>query len=63
MIERLSTKTNKNGNKYQAEIDHDKKTVKYGYFIFSGVADRTDRTKKAIREYVDACISNGYKRV
>ena len=34
MIIRYATKPNTNGNTYQAEIDHENKTIKYGYFVF-----------------------------
>lgn len=36
MIERMTTRTNKNGNALQIEIDHEAHTVERGYYLFHG---------------------------
>ena len=64
MIERLSTRTNANGNTYQAEVDHDLQTVDYGYFIFRrDCYDSLTVGKRELKAYVDRLIANGYTRI
>lgn len=66
MIERMTTRTNKNGNALQVEIDHEAHTVERGYYLFRRDSDvitakkailtvtPTDLLKAAIREYKGA---------
>ena len=64
MIERLSTRTSANGYAYQAEIDHDARTIKYGYFIFSRVFFYSLTVgKRELTEYIDRLICANYKRI
>ncbi len=62
MIIRYATKPNTNGNTYQAEIDHENKTIKYGYFVFYGAPD-VKATKKQINDIIYQCKLNNYKRI
>ena len=63
MIERLSTKTNKNGNALQAEIDHEARTVERGYYLFRRDSDAITATKNDIDRYTDRLIKSGYTRI
>lgn len=63
MIERLCTKTNKNGNALQVEIDHEAHTVKRGYCLFWRDSDAITTTKSDIYRYTDELINNGYTRI
>lgn len=63
MIERLSTKTNKNGNALQAEIDHEAHTVERGYYLFRRDCDAITATKSDIDRYADRLIKSGYTRI
>ena len=64
MIERLSTRTDVNGNTFQAEIDHKKHTVKSGYFIFNRfIFDSLTVCKREIKQYIDNLVDNGYERI
>lgn len=62
MIIRYATKPNTNGNTYQAEIDHEQKTIKAGYFVFCGLPD-VKATKKQINDIIYQCELNNYKRI
>ena len=63
MIERLTTRTNKNGNALQVEIDHEAHTVERGYFLFRRDNDAITATKSDIDRYTDKLINNGYTRI
>ena len=63
MIERMTTKTNKNGNALQIEIDHEAHTVERGYFLFRRDSDAITATKSDIDRYTDKLINNGYTRI
>lgn len=64
MIERLSTRTNANGDAYQAEIDHDLQTVDYGYFIFRRDCYYSLTVgKRELKQYIERLIANGYTRI
>ena len=63
MIERLTTRTNKNGNALQVEIDHEAHTVERGYFLFRRDSDAITAKKSDIDRYTEKLISNGYTRI
>lgn len=63
MIERLSTKTNTNGNALQVEIDHEAHTVERGYSLFWRDSDAITATKSDIDRYTDRLIKSGYTRI
>ena len=63
MIERMTTRTNKNGNALQIEIDHDAHTVERGYYLFRRDSDAITATKSDIDCYTDRLIKSGYKRI
>lgn len=48
MIERMTTRTNKNGNALQIEIDHEAHTVERGYYLFRRDSDTITATKSDI---------------
>lgn len=62
MIIRYATKPDTNGNTYQAEINHENKTIKYGYYVFCGAPD-VKATKKQINNIIYQCKLNNYKRI
>lgn len=62
MIIRYATKPNTSGNTYQAEIDNENKTIKYGYYVFCGLPD-VKATKKQINDIIYQCTLNNYKRI
>lgn len=63
MIERMTTRTNKNGNALQIEIDHEAHTVERGYFLFRRDSDVITATKSDIDRYYDKLIKSGYMRI
>ena len=63
MIERMTTRTNKNGNALQAEIDHEAHTVERGYFLFRRDSDAITARKSDIDRYADRLIKSGYTRI
>ena len=63
MIIRYATKTNRNGLQYQAEIDHENKTIKYGYYVFCGAPTIRASKETIIHDIVIPCEKNGYKRI
>lgn len=60
MIERMTTKTNKNGNALQVEIDHEARTVERGYYLFRRDSDTITATKSDIDRYGDLSNGKGY---
>lgn len=50
MIERLTTRTNTNGNALQVEIDHEAHTVERGFFLFRRDSDAITAKKSDIDE-------------
>ena len=63
MIERMTTRTNANGNALQIEIDHEAHTVERGYFLFRRDSDVITAKKSDIDRYADRLIKSGYKRI
>ena len=63
MIERMTTKTNKNGNALQVEIDHDAHTVERGFFLFRCDSDVITAKRSDIDRYADRLIKSGYTRL
>ena len=63
MIIRYATKPNRNGLQYQAEIDHENKTIKYGYFVFCGAPDVKASKEEIIHNILIPCEKNGYKKI
>lgn len=63
MIIRYATKPNTSGNTYQAEIDHEQKTIKAGYFVFCGAPDVKASKEEIIHNILIPCEKNGYKRI
>ena len=63
MIERMTTRTNKNGNALQIEIDHEAHTVERGYYLFRRDSDAITAKKSDIDRYADRLIKSGYKRI
>ena len=63
MIERRTTRTNKNGNALQVEIDHEAHTVERGFFLFRRDNDAITATKSDIDRYTDRIIKSGYTRI
>lgn len=63
-IECFRTKTNLNGNSFQIRINHNRRTIEKGYFIFPASASDTVMTKKQImRIYATYTKENGYKEI
>ena len=63
-IECFRTQTNLNGNSYQIRINHNRRTIEKGYFIFTASASDTVMTKKQImRIYETYTKAHGYKAV
>lgn len=63
MIERMTTRTNKNGNALQVEIDHETHTVERGYYLFRRDSDAITATKNDIDRYTERLIKSGYTRI
>lgn len=63
MIERMTTKTNKNGNALQVEIDHEAHTVERGFFLFRCDSDVITAKRSDIDRYADRLIKSGYTRL
>ena len=63
MIERMTTRTNTNGNALQIEIDHEAHTVERGYFLFRRNSDAITAKKSDIDRYADRLTKSGYKRI
>lgn len=63
MIERMTTRTNKNGNALQIEIDHEAHTVERGFFLFRRDSDVITAKKSDIDRYADRLIKSGYTRI
>ena len=63
MIERMTTRTNANGNALQIEIDHEAHTVERGFFLFRRDSDAITATKSDIDRYADRLIKSGYTRI
>ena len=63
MIERMTTKTSKNGNAFQIEIDHEAHTVERGYFLFRRDSDVITVSKIDIDRYTERLIKRGYTRI
>lgn len=63
MIERMTTRTNANGNALQIEIDHEAHTVERGYYLFRRDSDAITATKSDIDRYYDKLIKSGYMRI
>ena len=63
MIERLTTRTNKNGNALQVEIDHEARTVERGYYLFRRDSDVITAKKSDIDRYADRLIKSGYTKI
>ena len=63
MIERMTTRTNKNGNALQIEIDHEAHTVERGFFLFRRDTDAITAKKSDIDRYADRLIKNSYTRL
>lgn len=63
MIERMTTRTNKNGNALQIEIDHEAHTVERGFFLFRRDTDAITAKKSDIDRYADRLIKSGYTRI
>ena len=63
-IECFRTKTNRNGNSFQIRINHNRRIIEKGYFIFKASASDTVMTKKQIMRIYDTYTKgNGYKAV
>lgn len=63
MIERMSTRTNANGNALQIEIDHEAHTVERGYYLFRRDSNVITAKKSDIDRYADRLIKSGYTRI
>ena len=63
MIIRYATKPNRNGLQYQAEIDHENKTIKCGYYVFCGAPTIRASKEEIIHNILIPYEKNGYKRI
>lgn len=63
MIERMTTRTNTNGNALQVEINHEARTVERGYYLFRRDSDTITAKKSDIDRYADRLIKSGYTRI
>ena len=61
MIQYFKTKLSKNGYNLQLILDHDKKTLKYGYFL--GLHDSVTVSEKDIKKLRNDAIKAGYQIV
>ena len=53
-IERIRTATNRNGVALQMEIDHDRRTVRKGYFLYMSASSDTVVSKKQLYQIFDS---------
>ena len=53
-IERIRTATNRNGAALQMEIDHDRRTVRKGYFLYMPASSDTVVSKKQLYQIFDS---------
>lgn len=58
----FASNVDKNGNTYQAVVDHDNKTVRKGYFLFRW-KDKIKIPKTQIRQMIEQYKQQGYKEV
>jgi len=58
----FASNVDKNGNTYQAIVDHENKTVCKGYFLFRW-KDQIKMSKTQIKQMVEQYVKNGYKEV
>lgn len=58
----FASNVDKNGNIYQAIVDHDNKTVRKGYFLFRW-KDQIKMPKAQIRQMIEQYKQKGYKEV
>lgn len=58
----FASNIDKNGNIYQAIVDHDNKTVRKGYYLFIW-KDQIKMSKSQIKQMVEQYVKNGYKEV
>ena len=52
-IERIRTATNRNGAALQMEIDHDRRTVRKGYFLYMPASSDTVVSKMKLHQIFD----------
>ena len=52
-IERIRTATNRNGSALQMEIDHGRRTVRKGYFLYMLSSTDTVVSKKQLHQIFD----------
>ena len=52
-IERIRTATNRNGSALQMEIDHDRRTVRKGYFLYMPASSDTVVSKMKLHQVFD----------
>lgn len=62
MIQKFTTKRDRNGNRYTLTIDHTAKTYKNDYNPFYP-QDFAEVTRKALRELRQEAIEAGYKAI
>lgn len=61
MKQYFKTKVDLNGNSYQMIIDHERKTVEKGYFLFNPCfTSYIKTTKKSISEQYNTLVRSGY---
>ena len=53
-IEKIRTATNHNGAALQMEIDHDRRTVRKGYFLYMPASSDTVVSKKQLYQIFDS---------
>lgn len=53
-IERIRTATNRNGAALQMEIDHDRRTVRKGYFLYMSASSDTVVSKMKLHQIFDS---------
>lgn len=58
----FASNVDKNGNTYQAVVDHDNKTIRKGYFLFIW-KDQIKMSKTQIKQMVEQHKQQGYKEV
>ena len=52
-IERIRAATNRNGAALQMEIDHDRRTVRKGYFLYMSASSDTVVSKMKLHQIFD----------
>lgn len=63
-IECFRTKTNRNVNSFQIRINHNRRIIEKGYFIFTASAsDKVITKKKILKIYDTYAKEHGYKAV